>query len=264
MAGAKPTWAQTKSLGAVLVWRELVIRYKRSVLGVVWALIEPLADVLIYVAIFGFILGQRETVESYPLFIVFGVLPWTFLSSSANNGCTALLEHAALVRKVAFHRELLVLAIIFSRLTTLLVGLLLSLAWAGLWTVRGAQLHWEAVKWLPVGVVLLVLGATGLALAMAALQIVLRDTSFLLRYTLRLMFFCTPIIYPLSQVPEGLRDLFRLNPMVGVMACFHTIATHDGVVDAASVGAAAVWSLIIAGGGWWMFRRLQPTVSDLV
>ncbi|MDP2342947.1 MAG: ABC transporter permease [Deltaproteobacteria bacterium] len=251
-------------LAQVLIWRELTLRYKRSWLGVAWALAEPMMNVVVYVLIFGFVLGARDTVESYPLFIVFGVLPWLFFSTSVDSASTALLDHAPLVRKIAFQRELLVISVVIARFTTLLLGLALAFAWAGLWTVRGAVLHWPSAPLVLLGCVLIVAVTVGLGLGTAALQVILRDTGFLVRFALRLGFYACPIIYPVSRVPEGLRSVYELNPLVGILGCFHSIAADETHPSALALTSAVVGAALIFFGGVALFRKSQPTVSDLI
>lgn len=257
-------WDASVDLALALVWRELAVRYKRSVLGVMWALVEPLANVAIYVLVFGFVLGARETVESYPVFTVFGVLPWLFLSTTVDQASGVLLEHAPLIRKVAFRRELLVFAVVFSRLTTLLLGLAMAFLWAGLWTFRGAALQWHSAALIPLGLLLIVIATTGLSLCVSALQVVLRDTGFLVRFGLRLFFYACPVIYPVSRVPDVVRPWYELNPLVGVIGCFHGIATFDGAPSQRALMSAIFGSLLAGLAGWWCFKRLQSVVSDLV
>ena len=260
MSGAR---SNSIDLAWVLIWRELTIRYKRSWLGVVWALAEPMMNVVVYVLIFGFVMGARDTVESYPLFIVFGVLPWLFFSTTVDGASGALLEHAPLVRKIAFRRELLVIAVVVSRFTTLLLGLGLAFAWAVIWTARGALLHWESAPLVLLGCVLLVALTTGLSLGAAALQVILRDTGFLVRFALRLGFYACPIIYPVSRVPESLRGVYELNPLVGILGCFHAIAAN-GPPSTLALTSAVVGAAVVFVGGIALFRATQSTVSDLV
>lgn len=251
-------------LAKVLIWREIAVRYKRSWLGLLWALAEPMVNVVVYALVFGFVLGARDSVESYPLYIVFGVLPWLFFAGTVESASGSLLEHAPLLRKVAFQRELLIVSVVIARFTTLLVGLALAFAWAGLWTIRGATLHWESAPLVLLGCALLVALTTGLALAVSCLQVVLGDTSFLVRFALRLGFYACPIIYPVSRVPDPLGEWFALNPLVGILGCFNSIAADQPWPSALALGSATVGSIAVLTGGVIFFRHAQPTVSDLI
>ena len=251
-------------LAWVLIWRELTLRYKRSWLGVAWALAEPMMNVVVYVLVFGFVLGARDSVESYPLFIVFGVLPWLFFSTTVDAASGALLEHAGLIRKVAFRREVLVISVVVSRFSTLIIGLALAFSWAGLWTLRGAALHWSSAPMVGLGCVLLIALTTGLSLAAAAMQVILRDTAFLVRFALRLGFYACPIIYPVSRVPEALRTAYELNPLVGIMECFHGIASDVSQPSTLALTSAVAGAVLIFVGGVVLFTKTRSTVSDLI
>ncbi len=248
----------------MLVWRELTVRYKRSWLGVAWALAEPMMNVVVYVLVFGFVLGGRNSVESYPLFIIFSVLPWLFFSTTIDNASGVLLDHAALVRKISFRRELLVVSLVVARFTTLVLGLGLAFLWAIVWTARGAALHWSSAPLVLVGCVLIVALTTGLSLVAAALQVILRDTGFLVRFALRLGFYGCPIIYPVSKVPRWLVSAYELNPLVGILGCFSGLASNERYPSTLALTVAVVGSALILVAGVVFFRRTQSTVSDLI
>ncbi len=253
---------QLLAIARALVWRELVVRYKRSVLGIGWALMEPLALVVIYTLVFGYILGASKAVNGYPLFALFGVLAWTFLSSTIEQGATVLLEHAALLRKIAFRWELLVLAVVVSRATTCAIGIGFGLA-VGLFL--GQDVVWANLPLVLVGFALLTALTTGLALVASAIQVLLRDTSFLARFALRLGFYLTPVAYPLNLVPDELRDLFLLNPLVGIMWCFQSFTSSDlAAPPTAALVLSAVVALVSLVGGIGLFARLRPLVADLL
>jgi ABC-type polysaccharide/polyol phosphate export permease len=195
---------------------------------------------------------------------VFGVLPWLFFSGTVDAASSALLEHAALVRKIAFQRELLIVSIVIARFTTLLIGLIIAFAWAGLWTLRGATLHWSSAPLVLLGAALLLALTLGVSLAVSCLQVILRDTGFLVRFALRLGFYACPIIYPLSRVPGSFRDAYQLNPLVGILECFHAIASDQPSPSLLSLGVATIGALLALAGGVVVFRVTQPSVSDLI
>jgi ABC-type polysaccharide/polyol phosphate export permease len=251
-------------LARVLMWRELTVRYKRSWLGIAWALAEPLVNVAVYALVFGFVLGARDSVESYPLFVCFGVLPWIFFSSTVDSASGVLLDNAALVRKIAFQRELLVVSVVIARLSTLFAGLVLAFAWAAVWSARGAELHWQSAPLVALGCLLLTMLTLGMGLAASSLQVVLGDTAFLIRFTLRLAFYACPIIYPLSRVPEAVRTVYELNPLVGILGCFNSIAANDPMPTATALIAATFGSVAVLVAGHLFFVRTQRTVSDLL
>jgi ABC-type polysaccharide/polyol phosphate export permease len=251
-------------LAAVFVWRELAVRYKRSWLGLVWALAEPLVNVAVYALVFGFVLGARELVDSYPLFVVFGVLPWTFFAGTVESSGYALLDYAPLLRKVTFRRELIVVGVVLARFSTLLVGLVLAFAWAAVWAVRGAHVSWEHAPLVLVGCGLLLVFTLGASLIVSCVQVLFGDTAFLTRFGLRLGFYAVPVIYPLSRVPDGVRNLYELNPLVGILALFNGIGSGVAVSSPTGLASAVVGAVVVGVGGYWFFLRAQPAVSEVL
>lgn len=252
-------------LAVALTIREIVVRYKRSVFGLGWALAEPLVNVAVYSVVFGRFLGAWGEMPSYALYTMMGMLPWIFFSSSLEQSTLTLLEHAPLIRKVAFPRELLIVAVVVSRLTTLLAGILLALVLAALKSASGTDFAWERAFMIPVGIVSLTLLSLGASLVLSALQVVLRDIAFLVRFALRLGFFACPIIYTVARVPSEWRGLYELNPLVGVLWCFQAMVAPAGIgPSAVSMVVGIGFSFAVAAAGWWAFRRLEPIVADRV
>lgn len=252
-------------LAVTLTLRELTVRYKRSALGLAWALVEPLINVGVYVVVFGGFLGAASQTENYGLHTLAGLLPWMFFSSTLEQSAGTLLEHAPIVRKIAFPRELLIVAVVVSRLTTLAAGLVLAMGvtWAA--ASGGATVAWERLVWLPLGIACVTGMTLGLSLVLACLQVLLRDVVFLVRFGLRLGFYTCPIVYSFSRVPEAFRDWYSINPLVGAVWMVQSFTTPEGVSPA---GWALVWtvvaSVLAAACGVAAFHRLMPVVADRV
>lgn len=253
-----------RALLRTLIWRELTVRYKRSALGMVWALAEPAVLVLLYVLVFGHIFGAAARQENYPVFVLLGLMPWIFFASTLEQAAGVLLEHAPLLRKVRFPWETLVFAVAVSRLTTLLVGLALSLAVAPA-LVPMQSLAWERLAYLPLGLAMLFTLTYGAALVVAALQTILRDVAFLVRFVLRLAFYACPIIYSLEMVPTGLQAAIAANPLAGILWCFQAASSRNLLHASSPALAASLATAAIAGlAGIALFRRLRPLVADLL
>jgi ABC-type polysaccharide/polyol phosphate export permease len=250
-----------RDLAITLIGRELVVRYKRSVLGVLWALIEPLANVAVYVVVFGIFLDAgRDATRDYAVFALWGVLPWLFLSSTLEQSTGTLLEHAQLLKKSAFPRELLIGAVVVSRLTTLLLGVLVAIAFG---FVRGVPLGAADVGLVALGTAAMTIIAFGAGLVFASLQVLLRDVLFLVRFALRLGFYACPIVYPLTRIHGGLRDVYELNPLVSLFWCFQSSALTDAArPSTASFASGAVVVLACGVGGYALYRRLASAVAD--
>lgn len=253
-------FAAYRDLAVTLIGRELVVRYKRSVLGVLWALIEPLANVAVYVVVFGVFLGAGTETRDYAVFALWGVLPWLFISSTLEQSTHTLLEHAPLLKKAAFPRELLIVAVVFSRLTTLLLGCAVAVVFS---LVRGVPMTPVHFGLLLLGIIALTVVAFGLGLVLTALQVLLRDTGFLLRFALRLGFYACPIVYPLTRIPEQMRSLYELNPLVSLLWCFQAATLPPAGQPSSTALIVATCAVVACGlGGWMLFRRLLPDVAD--
>ena len=253
-------------LAQTLTVREIIVRYKRSAFGVVWALADPALHVVVYLLTFGAILDAGRGVASYPLFTLLGVLPWLFFSTTLDHSAGVLIEHALLIRKLSFPTELLVISVAISRLTTLLIGVLLTLAVAVVLGLAGsAHPAWERAPFVLVGLVLLTMFAIGLSLVAAAVGVVFGDAQFLVRFALRIGFFACPIVYPITRVPDLARPLYELNPLVGMLWCFQGVS--DASLQAPSMTS---WLAAVAGAvggvaaGWLVFSRLRGVVAELV
>jgi lipopolysaccharide transport system permease protein len=258
-------WVAYRDLALTLISRELVVRYKRSALGLVWALAEPLFNVAVYSVVFGRFLGAWKGIPSYALYTMMGMLPWVFLASALEQSTGTLLDHGSLLRKIAFPRELLVIAVVASRLSTLLVGLALALILAAGKTGLGLPLAWENLWLLPVGLITLAVLTTGLCLAASAFQVLLRDVAFLVRFGLRLGFYACPIVYSLDRVPSDWSFIYQLNPLVGVLWCFQAVVAPvgSGPSDIALAGGL-IAAIVLGLSGWLCFKKLQPAVADAI
>jgi ABC-type polysaccharide/polyol phosphate export permease len=253
-------------LATTLVWRELLVRYKRSVFGVLWALIDPAFQVVVYLVVFGGVLGAGRDLDGYAIFTAMGVLPWLFFSVGSEQSAGALVEHGSLIRKIAFPHEVLIVAALASRMTSLLLGLAVVLVVAAAAHLAGVNTpNWSALPWAAVGLVLLTAVTAGFGFAASALQVVFGDVLFLVRFGLRLGFYACPVVYPLSRVPDSVRPLYELNPLVAVVWCFQAFSGENvpapGIIGWTSAIVGAALALVV---GWAVFRRLKGTVAELV
>jgi lipopolysaccharide transport system permease protein len=254
-----------RDLAIVLTWREVVVRYKRSALGVAWALAEPLAMVVVYVVVFGRVLHASAAVENYALFTLLGVVAWTFFSSTLEQSTITLIEHAPLIRKIYFPRELLVFAVVCGRLATLLISVVVSGVFVVVGALTGSVAPLGELWLLPLGAVALAVFAAGLALFLSAVNVLYRDVGFIVRFVLRLGFFACPIAYPISLVPAEFRLFYDLNPLVALLWLFQRAASPT-VPSPSNVAVASgiIGAIVALPVGWYLFRRLRGPVSDLI
>ncbi|MEW5847158.1 MAG: ABC transporter permease [Myxococcota bacterium] len=252
--------AHWRELVLILTWREVVARYKRSVLGLGWALAEPLSLGLVYFVVFQRF--ARIPVDNYPFFLLAGLLPWTFLQGSVAHCAGVMVENSPVIKKVAFPREIL----IFSKLGSQAVNFLLSLALVvatGLLTGR-TSLGLHTLWMLPATLLLLTLtGALGAAAAV--LSPYARDVPHLLQFAFRLGLYATPIVYTSAMVPEDWRWLLQVNPMTCVVELFHVAVLGTSPdMGVELVGVSALMLVVASAAGWWAFTRLEPRIAEVV
>jgi len=253
-----------------LTLRELRSRYKRSVLGWGWSLLNPIAFMVIYTFAFSIVLratpeaGVPSGLDSYAFFLLCGLVPWTFFSVSVSSSMGSIVINAALVGKVAFPREHLVISTIMAGLFTLGVELLvLSVALLFVGNM--------VLPWLPVVLVvaaLLAVFSTGFGLALAAANVYFRDMNYLWGIVLQGWFFLTPIVYPPHLVETRLADyptllrIYNNVPTTVVVRMFRNLLYDLRMPRLLDFGVLTVWAVVVLLAGWWVFDRLEGRFAE--
>lgn len=236
------------------------VRYKQSALGVSWAILQPLALMLIYTAIFSFIARMPSDGTPYAIFAYSALLPWIFFSTALSNASNSLVSHASLVTKVYFPREILPLTYVAAAFFDFLVA---SLALAALLIYYRVTITLNVIYVLPIMFILALL-ATAVAFFSSATQVRFRDIGVAMPLLLQIWMFATPVVYPLSAVPAGLRPFYQLNPLVGVIENFRRVVLQGTSPDLSSLGVSAVVSLLLFAAGYVYFKRVEATLADLI
>jgi ABC-2 type transport system permease protein len=263
----------SRDLMVNLTLRELRGKYKRSVLGWTWSLLNPLATMLIFSVVFRLFLkvpvprGDPSGLKFFAFFLLCGLLPWTFLANGMTGGMGALIENANLLKKVYFRREVLVGANVASWLVSFLIEMLVlsvALMIAGNFVL----------PWLLAVVVLVAIQTAfvlGLAMMLSVLNVYFRDVQHLLGITLQLWFYSTPIVYPMSLVPERadlfgwdvpVRAIYELNPMVRFIEAYRDCLYHLRLPSLGVVAALLGLSVVTLALGLAIFRRLEPRLAE--
>jgi lipopolysaccharide transport system permease protein len=244
-----------------LVWRDIKVRYKQTVIGAAWAIIQPVFTMVIFALIFGKLAGIKSDGTPYPVFVYAGILPWLLFSSSVTSAGQSLITQASLLTKVYFPRLYLPAAGIGVALVDFLLG---AAVYAVLLASFGQAVA-ASVLLLPLLVLLTVTLAYGVGLLLASVAVIYRDFRIAIPFLLQTWMFLSPIVYPLSLVREKLGDwywLALLNPLTGIIAGF-----RSGLLGTELDGAALVSSLIITGGvlgaGILNFKRIERRFADI-
>jgi lipopolysaccharide transport system permease protein len=234
-----------------LVWRDVKVRYKQTVLGVAWAVLQPFLTMVIFSIFLGHLVRVPSDGLPYPVFAYAALLPWQLFAHTITECGNSLVANQQLITKVYFPRLVIPTAAILAGLVdfavafTVLVGLMLY---------YGIGLT-AAVLTLPLWVLLAVVTALGVGLWLAALNVQYRDVRYTLPFLTQLWLFATPVAYPSSLVPDGWRSLYALNPMVGAV---------EGFRWALLGGGRAMEGLLLLASGLAYFRRMEHTFADLV
>lgn len=236
------------------------VRYKQSVLGVAWAVLQPLSLMLIYTLIFSYIARMPSDGIPYAVFAYSALLPWIYFSTALVNSTNGLVSHADLVTKVYFPREILPLTYVIAALFDFLVA---STVFAGLLIYYNVQLTWMALYSIPI-ILILTCFATAVSLLFSATQVRFRDIGVAMPLLMQLWMFASPVVYPLSAVPAWLRPFYMLNPMAGIIESFRRVMLQGEPPDFTSLGVALVASLVLLALSYVYFKRVEATIADVI
>lgn len=244
---------------AFLVWRDVKIRYRQTLLGGAWAILQPFIAMLIFSFIFNRLAHVQSDGPPYKLFAFAGLVPWTFFSTSVTQSSNSLIANHQLVSKVYFPRIFIPLGSVLA----LLLDLTLSL---GLFAAMMLYYRWPltaSIFWLPVFLLAAILAASGTGLILSALNVSFRDVKYAVPFMVQMGLFVTPVIYPARYVPERWQALLGLNPMAGVVIGFR----HALLGSAASwqvVAVSLLTSMILFIAGLLIFRRMENKFADII
>jgi lipopolysaccharide transport system permease protein len=252
-------WAR-RELVLTLARRDVRARYQQSILGIYWTAINPLATAAVYTVVFSFIARVPVGSPPYAVFVLSGLVPWSFFSNALVNATSSLVGMAGLLTKIAFPREILPLAAILARLVDLVASLavlLLVMAWFGL------PPRWTMLL-LPIPIVIELAFLVGLGLILSAANLFYRDVGQLLSVLLSLWIFLTPVVYPLDLVPTSLRLWIALNPLTPVVVACRALIVEGQVPDFGSLGGSAAISFLFLVVGYALFKWLEPVFAETV
>lgn len=251
---------QYRELGYFLVKRDISVRYKQTVLGGLWAILQPTLAMVVFSVFLGRMAGVPSDGVPYPVFVYAGLLPWTYFAGALSGASESMVGSANLITKVYFPRIIVPAAAVLVGLVDLLVAsavLVMLMLYYGLAPGPSAVL-------LPALVALTALCAAGAGFWLSALNVEYRDIRYTVPFLIQLWMFSSPVIYPSGIVPEKYQWLFALNPMAGLLKAFRAALLGHQAVD---WGALGVSSLVIAGllfSGLIYFRRMERTFADVI
>jgi len=242
-----------------LVVKDLKLKYRGSLLGLLWSLLNPALMLVVYT--FAFKIVLRVPTENYAYFIMAGLLPWSFFAGALTASTQAIIGNAGLIRRVYFPREILPIASVLFTFTQLLLAFAVFLP--VLILISGSAPSWKMAFVLPVLLVHLVF-TMGLAVALAAVTVHFRDVAHLTEVLLPLLFWATPIVYPIDLVPATLQGWMKLSPLALFALASPDVLLQARLPEWALIVPLVGWSAATVGLGYLVFRRLSPTLAEEV
>jgi lipopolysaccharide transport system permease protein len=243
-----------------LIWRDIKVRYKQTVLGTAWAFLQPLTTLIVFAVFLGRMGGMAEGMSNYPLYVLAGVLPWTFFANAVNTAGISVVYNERLVSKIYFPRLVIPLAAVGASLFDFLIALAMLVALMAWYAVLPG---WQIVL-APMLLLLLTATAVGVGTLLAALIVAHRDFKYILTFCVQVWLFATPCIYlPPSAVGPNGRLLLPLNPAYGLLLNFRQTVL-GGDLDWYALGVSSAVGLALMLAGCFYFRRVERTFADLI
>lgn len=243
-----------------LAWRDLKVRYKQTVIGATWAIIQPFFTMVVFSLFFGRLAKIPSEGVPYPIFSYVGLLPWTFFANGMSNASNSLIGSAGLISKIYFPRLLIPLAAIvtsavdFALAFAVLIGMMLFYR---------IPPTWNALLLVPF-LLLAFLTALGMGLWLSALNVEYRDVRYVVPFLTQLWMYATPVIYPSSLLHGPWKILLGLNPMTGVVEGFRWALLGTGNLPGGMFGIAVAAAVVLLGTGILYFRHMERTFADVI
>ncbi|MFZ0888816.1 MAG: ABC transporter permease [Candidatus Binataceae bacterium] len=250
---------QRRDLLYLLAWRDVKVRYKQTVLGVAWAVLQPLLTMVVFTLFFGKLARVPSDGIPYPIFAYAGLLPWTFFSNAVTGSGNSLVGNAGLITKVYFPRMIIPGAAVCAGLVDFGIA---SLILVGLMAYYGVALSAGAVMLIPLAMLTTML-AIGVGMGMSALNVKYRDVRHAMPFAIQLWMFATPIIYPASLIPAKWRWLLWANPLSGLIEGFRAALFHRAFNWPALAVSAAVAVVVLVCSAY-VFKQMEREFADVI
>jgi len=236
------------------------VRYKQSLLGVSWAILQPVSMMLVFTAVFSLIARMPGSEVPYAIFAYAALLPWNAFSGSVSGATAGLVGHSQLITKVYFPREILPITYVLAALFDSLVA---SSVLAGLMAYYSVALSMKALWAIPIFAVLICFSLS-MSLFLSATQVRFRDIGIAMPLLLQLWMFATPVLYPLSAVPLRFRDVYTLNPLVSIVESFRQAILYARTPDLILLARSAIISITFLIVSYLYFKRIEATMADTI
>ena len=243
-----------------LTWRDIKVRYKQTVLGAAWAIIQPFFTMVVFSLFFGKLAKVPSDGIPYPIFAYGALVPWTFFANGLSQSSNSLVGNANLIRKVYFPRLVVPISSVVSGVFDFMLAFLVLL---------GMMLYYGIfptvnIVWLPLLLLLTLITSLGVGLWLSALNVQFRDVRYTVPFLTQFWLFSTPIAYPSSLLSEPWRTLYGINPMVGVVEGFRWALLGTDTAPGPIVMVSSLVALALLVGGAFYFKRLEKSFADVI
>ena len=254
------SFTKYRELLSELTMREIKQRYKQSVLGYAWVILNPFFQMLVMAFVFSFIMRIPNLGVPYPIFLYAGLLPWTLFANSLGSASNALVGNAGLITKIYFPREIFVISTIIAKIVDFLLALSIFVAFMFYYHL---SVNWNILCVIPIFAIQQ-LFTYGISLFLAAANLFYRDIQYLLGLVILIWMYLTPVIYPTELFPDKYRWIFQLNPMAVIINAYRQVVLGGGMPNIQSLGIALILSLIILVGSYKFFKKLEGIFADII
>ncbi|HRV93089.1 MAG TPA: ABC transporter permease [Anaerolineae bacterium] len=243
-----------------LTWRDIKVRYKQTVLGAAWAIIQPFFTMIVFSLFFGRLAQVPSDGIPYPIFSYTALVPWTFFANGLNQASNSLVNSANLVKKVYFPRLVVPFAAVISGVVDFVLAFIVLIVMMLFYGIVPTA----NIIWLPYFLLLALCTSLGVALWLSAMNVQFRDVRYTVPFIVQFWLFATPIAYPSSLLSEPWRTLYAINPMVGVVEGFRWALLGTDTAPGPMIIVSSAVALVLLVSGMYYFRRMEKTFADVV
>ena len=256
----REVWAY-RELMFFLSWRDIKVKYKQTTLGVAWAILQPFLTMIVFSVLFGTFAKMPSDGIPYPIFVYAGLLPWNYFSGSLSSSSNSLVASSNLITKVYFPRLIIPAS---AALSSLLDFLIASVVLIGMMFFYRYSPDPSGIFLIPLLVSLTFMIAVGCGLWLSALNVEYRDFQYVIPFLVQIWMFVTPVIYPVTLLPEKYRWLLSLNPMAGIIEAFRSATLGHQPVNWGLLGISTAMALVIFTSGLLYFRKVERSFADVI
>ena len=255
----KDLWVY-RELILFLTWRDLKVRYKQTLLGASWAILQPFLTMVVFSIFFGNLAKVPSDGVPYPIFSYAALLPWTLFSKSLQDASKSLVASSHMITKIYFPRMILPLSAVLAGLVDFMIAFLVLIGMMAFFGISPAANIW----FLPLFLLLSLITAIGVGLWLSALNVLYRDIGYVIPFLTQFWLFITPIAYPSSMIPERWQAIYAINPMAGVVDGFRWVLLGSGQAPGMRTLISSLVAVFLLVSGMFYFRRMERLFADMV